>query len=843
MGVPAFFRWLSKKYPAIVVPAEQVAQDQDQYGFDNLYLDMNGIIHPCTHPENKAPPENEEEMFLAIYDYIEDIMKMVKPTKLLYMAVDGVAPRAKMNQQRSRRFRASQESIEKKIEIQRIKDDLRSKGVFLEESDKHSFDSNVITPGTQFMINLSIALRSWVDSKLSPEYDDPNGIWPKDMVVILSDASVPGEGEHKLMEYIRKQKALPGYDPNLSHLLCGADADLIMLGLATHELNFTILREEFIPNQPRPCEICNQFGHEMKECEGRARDPDAPPVLATTPGFIFIRLNVLREYLQIESGGIDLERFIDDFVFLCFFVGNDFLPHLPSLEIREGAVDRLLKIYKEVMASYPGKFLTENGLVNLDRVQLILYELGKHEDNIFKQRKESDRRFDERRKRQKREQQANLLNAAWHKPEAPSRNYRPTAFENTKSEAALARAEVFEKDIGSDGNMTAAQKLKLMLMDPDAPKTDPEADRSGQVKRKQPDSDEPREDMVELGDDGWKERYYYHKFDCAMHTNISAKVAEEYVLGLCWVLRYYYQGCPDWQWFYPFHYAPFASDFVNIADMDIKFKYDAKPFKPLEQLMSVFPAASCENLPPSWRKLMTELDSPIVDFYPSGFKIDLNGKTAAWMGVALLPFIDESRLADALTNVYGDLSKDEKERNSLGKHLMFVSKAKRDSSEFLENATLKKKVKVSMAAAVFNGMGGSMLKSRFDKECTGVHCVSFIDPEFPADFVFPAIKLPNAKEPAKILKPDDYIGQFRPTIGMTQSNQRGFIPGAGRRMLGQAMSSAHGGWQGQGQSYGGGEWSLPARDQYDNRQQNQGQRQNNQNYRGRGHQQNQRKRF
>lgn len=97
-------------------------------------------------------------------------------------------------------------------------------------------------------------------------------------------------------------------------------------------------------------------GHELKDCVGVARqEEDSEAFIGSDVNFIFVRLCVLREYLEKELNmpnlpfPFDLERAIDDWVFMCFFVGNDFLPHLPSLEIREGAIDRLVNLYKEAV--------------------------------------------------------------------------------------------------------------------------------------------------------------------------------------------------------------------------------------------------------------------------------------------------------------------------------------------------------------------------------------------------------------------------------------------------------------------------------------------------------------
>ena len=99
--------------------------------------------------------------------------------------------------------------------------------------------------------------------------------------------------------------------------------------------------------------------------------------------------------------------------------------------------------------------------------------------------------------------------------------------------------------------------------------------------------------------------------------------------------------------------------------------------------MSVFPAGSKEFLPPTWQTLMTSEDSNIIDFYPTDFKIDLNGKKYAWQGVALLPFVDEVRLHQELESVYPDLTPKEVARNIRGPDRLFVS-GKHSAHDFLE---------------------------------------------------------------------------------------------------------------------------------------------------------------
>lgn len=252
-----------------------------------------------------------------------------------------------------------------------------------------------------------------------------------------------------------------------------------------------------------------------------------------------------------------------------------------------------------------------------------------------------------------------------------------TSKDLQQSEDGESQSNAFPKSSPSGGAdlhspASALGKRKAELID---------EDDSGTPGRNTPDTpgtpktdpDEPPPDNVRLWDEGYADRYYEHKFHVdPKDIGFRNKVARAYVEGLAWVLLYYFQGCPSWTWYYPYHYAPFAADFVDLDKLTLSFQ-KGTPFKPFEQLMSVLPAASNHAIPEVFRNLMTHEESDILDFYPEEFPIDLNGKKFAWQGVALLPFIDEKRLLKAMAEKYPLLSPEDAARNETGRDVLLLS--------------------------------------------------------------------------------------------------------------------------------------------------------------------------
>eukprot|EP00177_Eucheuma_denticulatum_P007652 GFKZ01013920.1.p1 GENE.GFKZ01013920.1~~GFKZ01013920.1.p1 ORF type:complete len:747 (-),score=96.43 GFKZ01013920.1:2972-5212(-) len=400
MGIPKMFRFLTDRYPLIM---QRLDED---HVFDHFYLDMNGIIHQCTHPnDDEIAIYDTDLMFSRIFNYTDRLFRIVSPRSLMFLAVDGVAPRAKMNQQRSRRFRSAKEAERALSEAIARGDDIPS-GV--------RFDSNCITPGTEFMFNLSERFRHWIDSKMKT---DP--AWQKGCTVVFSGSEVPGEGEHKIMDFIRKWKSSDRYDPQVWHCMYGLDADLMMLGLVAHTPHFTLIREKMkftksrrrIPEMTGTDRDADEFElleiarlREMLflEFQRQVNDPldshfdrrsRKPPtkferkaILATFPSR---RADSKEEgpnsKRKVQPFRVDRRRVVDDFVFMCMLVGNDFLPHLAHLDIGEGAINIMFRIYKEMLPGWGG-YLTNRHQLHPDRLESFLQRVAQSEPQYFEHR-------------------------------------------------------------------------------------------------------------------------------------------------------------------------------------------------------------------------------------------------------------------------------------------------------------------------------------------------------------------------------------------------------------------------------------------------------------------------
>ena len=564
-------------------------------------------------------------MMSKVFAYLDHIFRMVRPRRLLYMAIDGVAPRAKMNQQRSRRFRSA-------LEAEKLRAEAAAKGE--PEAAGDPFDSNCITPGTPFMARLSEHLKFYV---LKKQTEDP--LWQK-ATVILSGHEVRGEGEHKIMEHIRWARGEPGWDPNQTHCLYGLDADLIMLALVTHEPHFCLLREVV------------KFGAGANSGQPSRETLQNP----TDDGFLLLHVGLLREYLDAEfrCGAdalpfpYDCERVVDDFVLLCMLVGNDFLPPLPTLDIAEGALNTLFSTYRELLPTLGGYVSGDDGGGTFDakRLEVILERMGEMEAKVLADRSRDAAANEERQARR-------ASGGRGFGGRGAKNGEKGAAGSGAGSRVSEADAR-FKKAMAALANGAGADDAVAAAAAPDAP-LEPEKETSSGISADPTMMSAAKREMFEEGGggiEGWKEMYYREKLGLKIgEAPPLRELRQAYFEGLSWVLQYYYRGVASWTWYYPFHYAPMASDLADgLGSLTAKFDYGV-PFRPFEQLLAVQPPQSSALLPEPFRWLMTAPHSPLAAFFPDELKVDFEGKRNDWEGVVLLPFLDEHLLKQCIASV------------------------------------------------------------------------------------------------------------------------------------------------------------------------------------------------
>ncbi|KAK9767450.1 exonuclease II Exo2 [Basidiobolus ranarum] len=416
-----------------------------------------------------------------------------------------------------------------------------------------------------------------------------------------------------------------------------------------------------------------------------------------------MHLSLLREYLDLEFSSLkeglpfpyDLEKIIDDFVLMAFFVGNDFLPNLPHLHIAEGALSLMFNVYKKAIIQ-AGGYINDGGRMNIERLQILLNFLHDFEKDLFEEQFSdlnwySGKTISLEQEKLKKKEKGGLFITAKQKelyeeikkfyvvhnqeslhfsPDLSAKDrgfiqtvakdlgllYAVEFHDDVKTRHAYVEFDTEDEEETDDSVSPALKKYDAAIVSDDSV-------NQLEVEEKARFEEKYRE---------WKSYYYREKFEFDLDDQESMdKLVKSYVEGLQWVLNYYYNGICSWGWFFPFHYAPMISDLKDLTRFEIKFDMGS-PFRPYEQLMGVLPEASRSHIPMAYRELMLDPNSPIIDFYPTDFALDMNGKKADWEAVVKIPFIDQDRLLKAMKTREHRLTAEEVQRNAFGENVIFT---------------------------------------------------------------------------------------------------------------------------------------------------------------------------
>jgi 5'-3' exoribonuclease 1 len=339
MGVPRLYPFLIKMFGKQCLVRFQ--EGERTFTIDNLYLDSNPFLHEArqyvyNYGQNKrvtdyfrhlSPEQKRMKVFELYFDSVFMISQIIVPTKILNIAIDGPAPLAKQAQQRQRRFASALE-----------------RG----ETGETFEDSNEITPGTIFMLELT----KYVHTRIRKEMNNPKSPW-KNIKVKFSPPTVPGEGEHKILQDIRDSKNAM----EESHCIFGPDGDLVMLTLAAHVPKMFLLRAD-------------QYN----------------------PGFYdFVDMGKVRrllvEALYQGPGYTSHKRSLDDitndFIILGFFVGNDFLPKIQMFMYLEDGLELMISTYASLSGGGTKNTLSKGGVINHQSFTRFVEELARREHSYI----------------------------------------------------------------------------------------------------------------------------------------------------------------------------------------------------------------------------------------------------------------------------------------------------------------------------------------------------------------------------------------------------------------------------------------------------------------------------
>ena len=570
MGVPGFVAWLRKYFKDIMI----IPEIPNQVKPKTIYIDGNCLVHPkCfevldfyKNPVNGEYPSDEKLelcMFKRIVNYIDYLVAHSGATEC-YFAIDGVAPIAKINQQRKRRYRT--------IDDTQMRNNLKkTHGLPI---DQNTWSNTVITPGTQWMERLHQFLHAHFSGKSHNPANKVNYIY--------SSYHTPGEGEHKILTHI---KSRPDYSREHIYVIYGLDADLFFLAMASNKPNLFLLREEhhFVNGKPAKMERLDPVNDVCEEL----RYVNIDTTIKCCNELIRQKISEKAEnYEQIEIP----EFFWDDFIFICYLLGNDFLPHLPSIDIHSNGLDIVIDYYAEIILELGYKLLDSSAIpeikINTGFLLELLRLLADEESIYFCDIVPKNTHRKAHRKCPSSEPYAQEL---WAIENMRINIDDPIKLGHGNSNDWKARYYTHYMKVASGSDIIKSM-CKIYL-----------------------------EGLV------WVTRYYFNT--CPG-----------------WEWQYPYTHAP---------FISDIYNYLAKSDLDLNsINFDkAQPFSPCVQLLSVLPPACSHLIPKKYQELISNPDSPIIDLFPSSVELDMINKDMYWMAVPMLPILDVSRIKKAVGNI------------------------------------------------------------------------------------------------------------------------------------------------------------------------------------------------
>jgi 5'-3' exoribonuclease 2 len=613
MGIPTYLRKILKDHTK-----NGVCQDNKNFFSDHFYIDFNAMIYSVIIIEQSkieksgrtinSIPSNEFETILlnGTIEFMKNIIcDIVRPHKSIYIAVDGPPPMAKIIKQRARRYKSVLEYLFKK--------ELETK--YKIEIPHNKWSSASISPGCIFLDRLSKEIRKNICNGEFLRHIPLNE--RKNFTISFNDYNVPGEGEHKLLNAIVKEN----FPIEEKIVVYSPDADLIVLLLMTGRKNMFIFREEVQ-------EASSEASVETSAIEDAATETLVK--LATGNNYMYLSIDKCRECFLLDlmnEYSRDLtspELFLKDYCFLTFLCGNDFVTASPFLRMKEGGLDILLKIYKNIFSVRNCHLITVKNSINMDFFKDLIKELSIIEEIQFQA---LQRKRDRVRK--------------------GSRSSYVVAGEKGKEDWKIEFMRFQHEDYYSPVHPKFEVYNKLF-------------------------------DSIDYYNSNWINSYNKFYFS----EGSSEGPSEEYFKSLQFCLDYYINSTTDastkfsWTWYYPFRAAPTFKDFYEFLEKNFPMNKDyfpdkGHPLDPFEQLLMILPRSFLYLLPKCINEKILN-NNEYDEIFPKKFSLDVVQGLKFIYSEPLLP--DPSMIPIGLIKSV-ELNDVDKNRNTL-KSTCYIYKSK-----------------------------------------------------------------------------------------------------------------------------------------------------------------------